>query len=85
MNAGDRLRLFQEYRGKAEAAAAHVEQVRRNIDKHIANNYPGSSALMHWLAVSDRALADAIGERNSYVQLSIMYSNLALLHRNEAS
>ena len=85
-----RLSDFVRYRNLATEAARTVERLSISISDHAAGvarslGANGHSAVVSLELSKDRPFMDTVSDRNRYIQLSIMYSNLALLHRNEAS
>jgi hypothetical protein len=88
--ADHRLSDFVRYRNLATEAARTVERLSTSISDYAANTARslganGRTAVVSLELSKDIPFMDMVGDRNRYIQLSIMYSNLALLHRNEAS
>jgi hypothetical protein len=68
------------YAEEARTYAVRAEAKQRDIVAYVerlGERYPGQLAAVQ--AEKDRAFNDLVGDRNRFVQWSIMYSNLAAL------
>lgn len=74
---------FEHYRAKADEAVAAVERLQEQITRYAqrARVEYGESALTSVKLSKDIAFMDTVSDRNRYIQLAIMYSNMAVLHR----
>jgi len=86
----DRIVAFAHYRDKAFDAAAEVERLSNVIRDYAAKTANslganGRSAVVSQQLSKDIPFLDVVSDRNRYIQLSIMYSNLAQLLRDPPS
>ena len=77
---------FEHYRSRAEEACTTVERLTLSISAYAAQlakdlGADGRSAVVSQQLSKDIAFMDTVSDRNRFIQLSIMYSNLALLHK----
>ena len=85
-----RLDAFKRYREEAVIAAQTAERLSNTIRDYAARvaaslGSNGRSAVVSQQLSKDIPFLDTVSDRNRYIQLSIMYSNLALLHKDPPS
>lgn len=85
-----RLDAFKRYREEAVIAAETAERLSNTIRDYAARvaaslGSNGRSAVVSQQLSKDIPFLDTVSDRNRYIQLSIMYSNLALLHKDPPS
>ena len=90
MNFEERVNAFIRYRTLAAEAASNVERMSNLIRDYAAKTASslganGKSAVVSQQLAKDIPFLDLVSDRNRYIQLSIMYSNLALLHKDPPS
>lgn len=90
MNADERVRAFIRYREEAIIAANTAERLSNTIRDYAAKvaaslGSNGRSAVVSQQLSKDIPFLDTVSDRNRAIQQSIMYSNLALLHKDPPS
>ncbi len=65
------------YAGRAEDNYQTFTLVNRRIEDYVARQQHEKGVMLS----TDKPLTDMLADRTRYIQLTIMYSNLSLMHR----